>query len=51
MYVGPWNTDGLSGDFWNASFGAVLAYGELLAADDQRGTALAFLRQGAKLAG
>jgi hypothetical protein len=51
VYVGPWNTDGLSGDFWNASFGAVLAYRELLAADDRRGTALAFLRRGAKLAG
>jgi len=50
VYVGPWNTDGLSGDFWNAPFGAVLPYAELLAAADQRQAALAFLRRGAGLA-
>jgi len=50
-YVGPWNTDGLpDGEFWNASFGAVLPYTELLAAGDQRATALGFLRRGAQLA-
>jgi len=50
-YVGPWNTDGLpDGEFWNASFGAVLAYTELLRAGDQRATALGFLRRGAQLA-
>ncbi len=33
IYVGPWDTDGLpDGDFWNAPFGAVLPYKELLAA-------------------
>jgi hypothetical protein len=53
VYVGPWNTDGLpDGDFWNASFGAVLPYTELLGADDdQQKAALAFLRRGARLAG
>ena len=50
IYVGPWNTDGLSGEFWNAPFGAVLSYSDLLAAPDQRGAALAFLRRGAGLA-
>ncbi|HET9771278.1 MAG TPA: hypothetical protein VFS16_10345, partial [Acidimicrobiia bacterium] len=34
VYVGPWNTEGLAGGFWNAPFGAVLGYGELLAAAD-----------------
>lgn len=51
VYVGPWNTEGLEGDFWNAPFGAVLGYQELLEAENQRDSALAFLRRGAKLAG
>jgi len=51
VYVGPWNTEGLpDGDFWNAPFGAVLPYKELLRASDQRETALEFLRRGAGLA-
>lgn len=51
VYVGPWNTEGLpEGDFWNAAFGAVLPYKELLGASDQRGTALELLRRGAGLA-
>ncbi|HVW31518.1 MAG TPA: hypothetical protein VHL53_03165, partial [Acidimicrobiia bacterium] len=51
LYVGPWDTAGFpDGGFWNAPFGAVLGYGELLRADDQIGTALAFLRRGADLA-
>ena len=50
IYVGPWNTDVLSGDFWNSPFGAVLAYKELLSAENQSETALAFLRRGAGLA-
>ncbi|MGH9011992.1 MAG: hypothetical protein ACRDYF_19420 [Acidimicrobiia bacterium] len=51
VYVGPWDTDGLrDGGFWNASFGAVLPYKELLVASDQRDTALEFLRRGAGLA-
>lgn len=50
VYVGPWNSEGLEGDFWNAPFGATLSYKELLDAQDQHGTALAFLRRGAGLA-
>ena len=51
VYAGPWNTEGLpEGDFWNAPFGAVLPYKELLGTSDQRGTALEFLRRGAGLA-
>ena len=51
VYVGPWNSEGLSGDFWNAPFGAVLSYRDLLAVGgDQRQAALAFLRRGAGLA-
>jgi hypothetical protein len=51
LYVGPWNTDGLpDGEFWNAPFGAVLGYKDLLAADDQPSAALGFLRRGADLA-
>ena len=51
VYVGPWNTDGLpDGDFWNASFGAVLPYRELAAAPDARDAARSFLRRGAGLA-
>jgi hypothetical protein len=49
VYVGPWKTDGLAGDFWNAPFGAVLAYKELSSGEDQRETALVFLRRGATL--
>ena len=50
VYVGPWNSEGLDGDFWNAPFGATLSYKELLDSEDQHGTALAFLRRGAGLA-
>jgi hypothetical protein len=51
VYVGPWKTDGLpDGDFWNAPFGAVLGYKELLGAEDQTRAALSLLRRGAGLA-
>jgi hypothetical protein len=50
VYVGPWSRDGLDGEFWNAPFGAALRYQEILAAEDQRETALGFLRRGAELA-
>ena len=51
VYVGPWNTEGLEhGEFWNAPFGAVVPYKELLGAEDQKATVLAFLRRGAGLA-
>jgi hypothetical protein len=48
-YVGPWNRDGLEGEFWNASFGALLPYAHLVAATDQRDAALSFLRRGTAL--
>jgi hypothetical protein len=50
VYVGPWNSEGLAGDFWNAPFGATLSYKELLHSEDQHGAALEFLRRGAGLA-
>lgn len=51
VYVGPWNTEGFpDGNFWNAPFGAVLTYKELLAAPDPASAALEFLRHGAELA-
>ncbi|MFO7590835.1 MAG: hypothetical protein R6X23_08045 [Acidimicrobiia bacterium] len=50
LYVGPWD-DARPGDtsYWNASFGAVLGYGDLMAADDPRATGIAFLRRGLEL--
>lgn len=47
LYVGPWV--GQAGEFWNEPWGASLSYQELLAADDQRELALAFLRRGRDL--
>jgi hypothetical protein len=46
LYVSPWREH--AGAFWNdgAFGGASLRYATLLAADDQRETALAFFRQG-----
>jgi hypothetical protein len=46
MYVGPWTAE-VSGELWNATGfrGAELSYSELLAAEDQRGTALAFMKE------
>jgi hypothetical protein len=49
VYVGPWKREGLDGEFWNASFGALLAYADLLSVGDQRDAALAFLRRGVAL--
>ncbi len=52
VYVGPWYPESRGDDpFWNAtSFpGGMLRYRDLLAADDQRATALAFLRRGREL--
>jgi hypothetical protein len=47
LYVGPWKTELASGELWNATGfpGAELPYSELLAADDQRRTALGFMRE------
>jgi hypothetical protein len=44
LYVGPWEPR--TGPFWNEPFGASLPYSVLLAAADQRATALEFLRAG-----
>lgn len=46
LYVGPWSPFDHSDAFWNESFGASSGYDELVAADDQRAVALAFLRAG-----
>ena len=46
LYVGPFD-QGISGELWNATdfVGAELGYSELIAADDQRGAALGFMRE------
>jgi len=44
LYVGPWEPR--TGPSWNEPFGASLPYSALLAAADQRATALEFLRAG-----
>jgi hypothetical protein len=43
VYVGPWDRAELTGDDWNAPFGAYLPYAELLAADDPVAAALTFV--------
>lgn len=47
LYVGPWDPGLASGELWNATGfpGAELPYSELLAAADQRQTALRFMRE------
>lgn len=51
LYVSPWTKDWLRDPYWNAeSFGgAILDYDQLLEADNQRDTALRFLRRGLEL--
>jgi len=46
LYVGPWNAE-VSGELWNATGfrGAELIYSELIAADDQRKSALGFMTE------
>jgi hypothetical protein len=46
LYVGPWTAE-VSGELWNANGfkGAELGYSELLDAEDQRKTALEFMRE------
>ncbi len=46
LYVGPWETAGRAGGFWNEPFGASLPYSALRAAPDARARALGFLREG-----
>jgi hypothetical protein len=50
VYVSPWAKDWLDDPYWNADFGgSILSYDELLAAENQRATALDFLRHGLEL--
>jgi hypothetical protein len=51
LYVAAWSEIDRSNDFWNDETfnGASLAYQELLSADDQRETALAFIQEGVRL--
>jgi hypothetical protein len=51
VYVSPWAKDWLEDSYWNAdSFGgSILRYSDLLAAADQRETALGFLQTGLEL--
>jgi hypothetical protein len=49
LYIGPWEPR--EGDFWNESFGASLAYADVLATDDQRATAIEFFTTGLDLLG
>jgi hypothetical protein len=50
LYVGPWTADRPgSAEYWNASFGAVLGFGDLDVADDPIGTAVAFFVTGISL--
>jgi hypothetical protein len=46
VYVGPFDTDGLTGGYWNAPFGAVLPYSRLAVTDAPSATALAFVTEG-----
>jgi hypothetical protein len=51
LYVGPWDltvleTTGAPDGYWNESFGASMPYSALAAADDARGAALTFFRDG-----
>jgi hypothetical protein len=50
LYVQPWNDDRPGApDFWNATFGAVLGYGDLLATVDPFEAGVAFARRGLML--
>lgn len=46
VYVGPHATDGLSDPYWNAPFGAFVAYPALSSADDPDRAALDFIVEG-----
>lgn len=50
LYVGPWDPE-RPGDpaYWNAPFGAVLTYDQLVASPDPVAVAVAFLRRGVEL--
>jgi hypothetical protein len=44
VYVGPWDRTELTGDGWNAPFGAYLPHADLLAADDPVAAAVTFVQ-------
>jgi hypothetical protein len=50
LYVGPHHREGLVGSYWNAPFGALVGYDELLGADDPLERAAAFVDEGLELA-
>ena len=45
-YVGPHRMDGLTGAYWNAPFGAIIAHDALASAADPAASALAFVLEG-----
>ena len=51
LYVSPWSKHGLDDPYWNADFfgGSILRYSDLIQAEDQRKTALDFLRTGLEI--
>jgi hypothetical protein len=50
LYVGPWTADRpADATYWNAPFGAVLGYAELLGDPDPLGSAMAFFERGIAL--
>lgn len=49
VYVGPFDTAGLTGEYWNAPFGAALGWDDLQAGGDPEGAALSFVRRGLDL--
>jgi len=46
VYVGPHDLAGLDGTYWNAPFGALLDYDDLVASATPRDVALAFVNEG-----
>lgn len=50
LYVGPWGPERPGdADYWNAPFGAVLTYDQLVAGENPLAVAIAFLHQGLTL--
>ena len=49
LYLGPHDTTGLTGAYWNAPFGALLGYEELAAQPDAHAAATAFIAEGLEL--
>jgi hypothetical protein len=49
VYVGPWDMEGVSGPYWNASFGALLPYATIAAAPEPAERAAAFIAEGLDL--